>query len=143
MDIDNLLLEIKKLKRMDFKLFSAFRTVINIIKEEQRDELLYYQLNNIGKDIIIDKEVDEIEEINFNIILINKRHDMIYEEVERIKKDYLNIRNENYELKGRVNYLDDELKKIKEKLYNKCFVYTDSEDTEDDHDYIDKITNSL
>jgi hypothetical protein len=114
--IDNLWLEIKKLRRINIKMYMTMAQIINILNERESDELFKLKIEHYNNEIYL---IDDFE------------------------TDLKILRNENFILKGRVNYLDDELKKIKEKLYNKCFVYTDSEDTEDDHDYIDKITNSL
>lgn len=141
--IDNLWLEIKKLKRMDFRLFSSFKTIVDILNERERDELLNAQVYHIMKEIDYDDNFELFNKIYEDITKLRGIVLFLKGQIREIKSDYINIKNENYELKERVNYLDDELKKIKEKLYNKCFVYTDSEETEDEHDYIDKITNSL
>jgi hypothetical protein len=109
--IDNLWLEIKKLRRINIKMYMTMAQIISILNERESEELFKLKIDHYNNEIYI---IDDFE------------------------TDLKNLRNENFILKERVNYLDDELKKIKEKLYNKCFVYTDSEETEDEHDDNDK-----
>jgi peptidoglycan hydrolase CwlO-like protein len=64
------------------------------------------------------------------------------EDIEDLRNCVLYCKNEIFEFKKNIEYLNKENERLKQHLLNRCFVYTDSEDTEDDHDYIDKITNN-
>jgi len=103
--------DIKKLKRMNFRLFSSFRTIIDILNERERDELLNCQVYHIMKEIDYDDKYE----------LLNK----IGDELKQLKEEHIQLRNTVYELSGKLNYLQS-------KTEPKYYEFSDNETTEED-----------
>ena len=75
--------EIKKYKIMTFRMFSAMRSVYNLLNERETDEILKNQLNKI-EDII---ECDDINDIIKSISLLKEENKLLKETVEILGKD--------------------------------------------------------
>jgi hypothetical protein len=84
--------EIKRLRRLNMKMYFTLTNIINILNERESNELYKLSMKSIDKDIIF---------------------------------------NDDYEIYERINNLEEEFKKLKNKLYNKYFEYSDCESDSD------------
>jgi len=79
--------EIKRLRRLNMKMYMTMANIITILNERESEELLMKNLNNIKREIIIDEEIKK-EELIINELkekveyLMTKQR----EREERIKK---------------------------------------------------------
>lgn len=94
--------EIIRLRRLNMKMYFTMSNIISILNNRETEELLKLTMTSIEKDIILTEDYDNDND------------------------------NELYEIKGRVNYLEEEFKKLKNKLYSKFFEYSDKEDSDSD-----------
>lgn len=101
MIIDNLWLEIKKLRRINIKMYMTMAQIISILNERESDELFKLKIEHYNNEIYL---IDDFE------------------------TDLKKLRNENYLLNGRINYLEKEINNLKDKLKDKCFIDTDEEE---------------
>ena len=53
--------EIKRLRRLNMKMYMTMANIINILNERESEELLMKNLNNIKREIIIDEEIKKEE----------------------------------------------------------------------------------
>ena len=76
--------EIKRLRRLNMKMYMTMANIINILNERESEELLMMNLGNIKRDMIIDEEVkSDINELKekVNYLMLRQK-----EREERIKK---------------------------------------------------------
>ena len=76
--------EIKRLRRLNMKMYMTMANIITILNERESEELLMKNLNNIKREIIIDEEIkSDINELKEKMdYLMTKQR----EREERIKK---------------------------------------------------------
>jgi len=79
--------EIKRLRRLNMKMYMTMANIITILNERETEELLMKNLNNIKREIIIDEEIKK-EELIINELKEKVEYLMLMqkEREERIKK---------------------------------------------------------
>ncbi len=79
--------EIKRLRRLNMKMYMTMANIITILNERESEELLMKNLNNIKREIIIDEEIKK-EELIINELKEKVEYLMLMqkEREERIKK---------------------------------------------------------
>jgi hypothetical protein len=79
--------EIKRLRRLNMKMYMTMANIITILNERESEELLMKNLNNIKREIIIDEEIKK-EELIINELKEKVNYLMLRqkEREERIKK---------------------------------------------------------
>lgn len=130
--------EIKKLKRMNFRMFSSFRAVVDILNERERDELLNNQVYYIMKEVdyesnceLIDKVLEDLTKIRGIYLFLKGEVRCIRSDIEEIKKEQEEIKNDINDIQSKMDYLMTKQKE-RENSMSKYFTYESSEEDEDE-----------
>jgi hypothetical protein len=108
--------EIKRLRRLNMKMYMTMANIITILNERESEELLMMSLNNIKREIIIDEEIKKEELIiNFYNRLMSYE-----EEIKKMKEDLIKLKKD-------LKFLMTKQKE-REANVSKYFTYESSED---------------
>ena len=120
--------EIKKLKRLNFRMFSSFRAVVDILNERERDELLNNQVYYIMKEVDYESNCELIDKVLEDLTKIRGIYLFLKGEVRCIRSDIEEIKNNINDIQSKMDYLMDKQKE-REAMVSKYFTY-DSTDSE-------------
>lgn len=113
--------EIKRLRRLNMKIYMTMANIISILNDRETDTLLLKNLENIKKEIVINED-----DYDDNFELFNK----IFEDITKLKGSYLFLKGETREIKKKLDYLMKRQLEREQRL-SKFFTYDSSDNNEE------------